>query len=81
MIELATWRQLYEAALSELDEEKFGQRIAIARNAIKQRMRDLLPTTDARNDEQQQLADALQTLDVLQREARADVRACDSRTV
>jgi hypothetical protein len=80
MIEPAAWRLLYEAALSELDEEKFRQRIAIARKAIKQRMRDLLPTTDAHNLEQQQLADALQTLDVLQRDAPADVRASDCRT-
>jgi len=53
------WRQLYEAAMLELDPTRLLERTGVARNAVLDRLED----SDAKPDrEQQALRDALEAL-------------------
>jgi hypothetical protein len=62
----ATWRQLYEAALLELDPELLPQRIANAQEAIGERAL-ALPANGDNNSEIDALSDARVALDDLKR--------------
>jgi hypothetical protein len=63
----AAWRDVYTAALIELDREKLKMLIEEAERAIAIRRLSLDPIRDA--DEAQRLADAAHNLSVLRREA------------
>jgi hypothetical protein len=60
-----TWRELYEAALLELDSAKLNQRVQAAQQAVHQR----LSAKDEKltKEEREKLDDALRTLYVLTR--------------
>jgi hypothetical protein len=64
----AAWRDVYSAALIELDREKLKTLIDDAERAIAVRSVSLDPVQDA--EEAQRLADAAHNLAVLRREAR-----------
>jgi hypothetical protein len=64
----AAWRDVYTAALIELDREKLKMLIEDAERAIAIRSVSLDPVQDA--EEAQRLADAAHNLSVLRREAR-----------
>jgi hypothetical protein len=64
----AAWRDIYTAALIELDREKLKTLIDDAERAIAIRRVSLDPVQDA--DEGQRLADATRALSVLRHEAR-----------
>jgi hypothetical protein len=59
------WKDLFHAALVELDETKLLSRIATARNAIAQRTEELSSQLDHRQ-EKTELTDALNSLRTLQ---------------
>jgi len=61
------WRELYRAAMTELDVRKLQQRINDARNAIMDRMEDT--RTKPSYPEYQQLDDAFNGLRTLQQES------------
>jgi hypothetical protein len=63
----ATWRELYQTAMLELDDSKMQQRIFVARHAILDRAEDLL--TASPSDERGALHDALQALRILEKVA------------
>jgi hypothetical protein len=63
----ATWHELYQAAMLELDNSKMTQRIFVARHAILDRAEDLL--TASPSDERGALNDALQALRILEQVA------------
>jgi hypothetical protein len=63
----ATWRELYQTAMLELDDSKMPQRIFEARHAIFDRAEDLL--TASPTDERGALNDALQALRMLEKMA------------
>lgn len=63
----ATWHELYQAAMLELDNSKMPQRIFVARHAILDRAEDLL--TASASDERCALSDALQALRILEQVA------------
>jgi hypothetical protein len=56
-----TWRELYEAALLELDSAKLNQRAQAARQAVHQRLND----ENLTKEEREKLDDALRMLYVL----------------
>jgi len=72
-INFRTWRQLYEAAVLELDPTKIQHRIAEAEKAIAKRA-VVLMRENANGAEREALANAMQALNDLQR------RLSDSRT-
>jgi hypothetical protein len=59
------WRELYQAAILELDETKLSNRIAEAEEVIVQRARELFQQNGNNFKEQQALDDAMQALRVL----------------
>jgi hypothetical protein len=63
----AAWRDLYAAALLELDRHKLLERIKEAEQAIASRNASLDLARDA--EESQRLSDAMKSLSVLRREA------------
>jgi hypothetical protein len=63
-----SWRELYRAALVEIDPVKLAALIEQARQAVHERRRELLLAAD--REEQQALDDALHSLQWLQRETR-----------
>ncbi len=65
----AAWQDVYVAALLELDRKKLQTRIEEAEQAIAARYAALDRACDA--DEAQRLADAMNNLSVLRREANA----------
>lgn len=65
MAETVTWRELYRAALLELQTEELGPRIAAAEKAILQRMLDLRQDDVSSEQEMQDLGDALRGLRAL----------------
>ena len=60
-----TWRELYEAALLELDAAKLNQRVAAARQAVHQRLSS--KEESITKEEREKLDDALRLLYVLTR--------------
>jgi ATP/maltotriose-dependent transcriptional regulator MalT len=65
------WREIYRAALLEVQPEEMRQRIDAAEKAIFQRSEELKQTGSASGEEQQAMADALRALRLL---ARAECR-------
>jgi hypothetical protein len=65
MAETLTWRELYRAALLELQTEELGPRIAAAEMAILQRMLDLRQDDVSSEHETRDLEDALRGLRAL----------------
>jgi hypothetical protein len=65
MTENPTWRELYRAALLELQTEELRPRIAAAEKAILQRMLDLRQDDVSSQHEMQDLGDALRCLRAL----------------
>ena len=63
------WRQLCQAAFFELNPVKLLERIAVARNAILERVEDTKPN----NSEQYALRKALETLSTLRELAERDI--------
>jgi hypothetical protein len=63
------WRQLCQAAFFELNPVKLLERIAVARNAILDRVEDTKPN----NSEQYALRKALETLSTLRELAERDI--------
>jgi hypothetical protein len=64
------WKQLYQAAILELDEGKLLTRIADARCAIRDRATEAL--SESSLNEQQALKDALRTLRILEEAAERE---------
>jgi hypothetical protein len=60
----ARWKQLYAAAVLELDDAKLPDRIATARIAIRDRATD--PLANSSEQERRALSDALRILHVLE---------------
>jgi hypothetical protein len=58
------WEQLYQSAVLELNEDRFPERVAVARRAILDRVEEILTT--ARTDEHHALRDALHFLLLLE---------------
>ena len=69
------WRHLCDLALSEMDPEKFLEKVAAARSAILDRIEDSGQT----NTEQRALQDALGTLSRLQKVAMSKMQAGTSK--
>ena len=69
------WRHLCDLALSEMDPEKFLEKVAAARSAILDRIEDSGQT----NTEQRELHDALGTLSRLQKVAMSKMQAGTSK--
>ena len=61
------WRELYRAAILELDPSKLSQRIAEAETALIQRERELFQKTGGNIEEEQALDDGMYFLRVLSR--------------
>jgi hypothetical protein len=61
----STWRELYEAALLELDSAKLNQRVQAARQAVHQRLS--AKDESLTKEEREKLDDALRVLYVLTR--------------
>jgi hypothetical protein len=59
------WKDLYRAALFEVDRTKLPQRIAEARNAVVLRARELFNCSGSNFEEEQELDDALYALEAL----------------
>ena len=59
------WRQLYRAALSELDKNKLPQRIAQAEKAIVLRARELFQAAGDNGEETEALDDVMYALHAL----------------
>ncbi len=59
------WRDLYKAALFELDESKFSQRIADAEKALVERARELFHNGGDNIEEEHALDDAMYALHAL----------------
>jgi hypothetical protein len=70
-----SWKQLYEAALLELDPNRLPQRIADAQKAIAERALALLRENGSNNSEKETLAGAHVVLDDLKRIHQSDGRA------
>jgi hypothetical protein len=70
------WRYLCDLALSEMDPEKFLEKVAAARSAILDRIEDSVGQT---NTEQKALHDALGTLSRLQKVAMSKMQAGTSK--
>jgi hypothetical protein len=60
-----SWRELYQAAILELDETKLSNRIAEAERIIVQRARELFQENGDNFKEQQALDDAMHALRAL----------------
>jgi hypothetical protein len=60
-----SWRDLYKAALFEVDRSKLPQRITEARTAVVLRGRELFNCADAHAEEAEDLEDALYALQAL----------------
>jgi hypothetical protein len=60
-----SWRDLYKAALFEVDRAKLPQRITEARTAVVMRGRELFNCADSYVDEAEDLEDALYALQAL----------------
>ena len=69
-----SWRQLYLAALFELDPDRLPQRIADALQAIRERALALARTNGASQSEQKALGNAHLALDELKRIHQVDRR-------
>jgi hypothetical protein len=69
------WKQLYEAALLELDRKLLPSRIAAAQKAIGERASTLLPGNGDSNQEREVLRNAHILLDDLKRIYQANGRA------
>ncbi len=59
------WREVYRAALLEVQSEELRRRIDAAEKAIFQRSEELKQTGSASGEEQQAMADALRALRLL----------------
>ncbi len=59
------WREVYRAALLEIQPEELRRRIDAAEKAIFQRSEELKQTDSASGEEQQAMTDALRTLRLL----------------
>jgi hypothetical protein len=59
------WRQLYRAALSEIDKNKLPQRIAQAEKAVVLRARELFQAAGDNGEETEALDDVMYALHVL----------------
>ena len=60
------WRQLYKAALSEIDESKLPERIAEAEKAVVLRARELFQAAGDNGEETEALEDVMYALRTLQ---------------
>ena len=58
------WEQLYQSAVLELNEDRFPERVAVARRAILDRAEEIL--TSVRTNEHRALRDALRFLLLLE---------------
>ena len=65
---LSTWKDLYRAALLEVDNSKLAVRLEQAFECIERRRNELLQQGYHAHPEQTELLDALQNLRVLRRE-------------
>jgi hypothetical protein len=63
------WRELYGAAMVEIDRSKLAGRIEVAHQAIQHRLRELEQDHGGSPEERQAISDALLGLDVLRKEA------------
>ena len=61
----SSWRELYRAALFEVDRSKLQQRISDARTAVVLRGRELFNCTGSHFEESEDLEDALYALQAL----------------
>ena len=66
--EKCTWKDLYRAALLEVDDARLPARLEQALQIIEQRRSELLQQGDNTHPEHRELLDALQNLRVLRRE-------------
>jgi hypothetical protein len=66
---IAVWEQLYEDALLEFDNAKLRERISQARHAIHDRAKEIL--SDSSDRERERLANALQSLQILEQMEKA----------
>ena len=62
------WQAEYKAAMLELDHAKLSERVALARNAIAERLNVLAQDHIGALDERQAISDALNGLAMLERE-------------
>ena len=62
----ANWRDLYRAAILELDPMKMFERIAQAEKALRQRAKELFQTPGDNIEEEQALDDSMYALHALQ---------------
>ncbi|PYX02118.1 MAG: hypothetical protein DMG85_22080 [Acidobacteria bacterium] len=62
----ANWRDLYRAAILELDPMKMFERIAEAEKALRQRAKELFQTPGDNIEEEQALDDSMYALHALQ---------------
>jgi hypothetical protein len=62
---IASWQELYRAALFENDRRRFPERIAKAEKALIRRARELFETPGNSIDEEQAIDDALRALHCL----------------
>lgn len=65
---LSTWKDLYRAALLEVDSSKLAARLQEAFECIERRRNELLQQGNHAHPEHTELLDALQNLRVLRRE-------------
>ena len=59
------WRDLYRAALLELDPSKLAQRVAEAESAVTAKANELFRNGDGNSEESEDLSDALYALQAL----------------
>lgn len=73
-IRYAEWREPYQQALLELDQNKLSERIAAAETAISNRLRAIAGSL-SHHAERQAIDDALSSLRVLKRDSSSSPRA------
>jgi hypothetical protein len=74
--ESSHWKDLYQAALLELNPVKLKERVELAERAVRQRQQELMAHSSIRTTEAQSLIDALQSLRVLKIEASDQAKSC-----
>ena len=71
---MSTWRDLFQAVLLKTNPPDLEQRVTAARQAIEERMRELIQENIRASNEEREIRDAVQTLKVLRREIEENKR-------
>ena len=75
-LENTNWRDLYRAALLELDPTKLAQRVAEAEAIVTARANELFQDGDGNGEESEELNDALHALRALGSTLKSNMSAC-----